>query len=369
MVNRQTQFKIRSLPVAETYIIHSDPLRDYAQAVFEAVQVPKEKAWLVAETFVAANLRGVDSHGVQLLPLYVQAIEAGNINLAGEGRVAVEAGACMLYDAENSLGQVVSRHCCGHAVRLGKQHGAGVVTVRESNHFGAAAYWAQQISAEGLIGIVVCNATPFVAPWQGKEARLGTNPICMSVPGPDTFLLDMATTTVALNRIFKAEMNNETTIPPGWAMNKDGAPTTDTREALDGFPMPLGGYKGTGLAVMVEILCAVLSGGAMLTELHGLRKQKQGASMRVGQFFLSIDVSRFMPMEEFTERMRKLREIVKSTPPGAGYDEVLIAGEPEWRSIEKRKIAGIPIPVPTWEKLAELATRLGVRVPEPSTIE
>jgi LDH2 family malate/lactate/ureidoglycolate dehydrogenase len=350
-----------------THVIHADPLRRYTQAIFEAAKVPAQKAWLLADSFVASNLRGVDSHGVQLLPLYIEAIELGNINLEGEGRVATEAGACLVYDGENALGQVVSEHCCAHAIRLGKQYGAGVIAARESNHFGAAAYWAQKISAEGLIGIVVCNATPFVAPWQGKEARLGTNPICMSVPGPNVFLLDMATTTVALNRIFKAAMNHEHVIPAGWAMDKEGMPTTDTQAALEGLPMPLGGYKGSGLAVMVEVLCAVLSGGAMLTDLHGLRKQ--GKPMRVGQFFLAIDVARFMPMDEFVERMQRLRDILKNTAPAPGFEDVMLAGEPEWRAIEQRTKAGIPFPAPTWDALATIAKRLGVPVPETSTVE
>ena len=152
--------------------------------------------------------------------------------------------------------------------------------MRESNHFGAAAYWAQRIASHGMIGIVLCNATPLVAPWQGKEPRLGTNPICMALPGGNVWLLDMATTTVAMNRIWKAAANGEPTIPAGWAMDKDGHPTTDTQAAVGGSPMPLGGYKGTGLAVMVEILCAVLSGGAMATELGGLRVK--GKPMRAG---------------------------------------------------------------------------------------
>jgi LDH2 family malate/lactate/ureidoglycolate dehydrogenase len=343
-------------------IIDADPLRAFTQAIFEAVRIPPENARLLADSFVASNLRGVDSHGVQLLPLYIEAIQTGNINLTGKGRIATESGACLVYDGENAIGQMIAQECCIHAVRLGKQYGMGAVTARESNHFGAAAYWAQRMSAEGFIGIVVCNATPFVAPWQGKEPRLGTNPICMSVPGPETFLLDMATTTVALNRIYKAAMNNQPEIPEGWAMDKEGVPTTSTQAALEGLPMPLGGYKGTGLAVMVEILCAVLSGGAMLTELHGLRKL--GKPMRVGQFFLAIEVERFMPMSEFVERMQKLRGILKNTAAAPGYEEVLIAGEPEWRAAAQRTREGIPIPAPTWEKLSELGTQLGVSVPE-----
>lgn len=350
----------------QTCTLSADSLRDYTQRIFEAVAVPPDKAWLLADTFIAANLRGVDSHGFQLIPAYIEAIQAGNINLTGEGRVATEAGCIMVYDGENSIGQVVSTHCCEHAVRLARIHGAGVVTARESNHFGAAAYWAQKMAAEGMIGIVTCNASPLVAPWQGKEARLGTNPICLAVPGPDTFLLDMATTTVALNRIFKAAMNEETEIPSGWAMDREGVPTTSTQAAIQGFPMPLGGYKGTGLAVMVEVLCAVLSGGAMLTELHGLRKQ--GKPMRVGQFFLALDVERFMPMELFVERMQKMRDMLKQTAPAPGYDEVLVAGEPEWRAQARREASGIPVGLPIWTKIAEVASRLGVAVPEPDAV-
>lgn len=347
--------------------VFADPLREFTKSAFEAVGVPRDKAWLVADNFVYANLRGVDSHGVQLLPLYIQAIERGNINVEGNGRVASETGACMVYDGENAIGQVVSRHCGAHAVRLGREFGAGIVTARESNHFGAAAYWAQQISTEGLIGIVGCNATPFVAPWQGREARYGTNPLCMAVPGPDVFLLDMATTTVALNRIFKASMNQEVEIPAGWAIDKNGVPTTSTAAALDGFPTPLGGYKGTGLALMIEILCAVLSGGAMLTELHGLRKQ--GQPMRVGQFFMALDVARFMPMQVWVERMEHFRQLIKNTAPASGYDEVLLAGEPEWRTAEQRSREGIPIPEPTWKVLGELAARLGVGVPGTAAVK
>ena len=342
-------------------IIHADPLRAYTQAIFEAAGIAPAKAWLVADSFVAANLRGVDSHGVQLLPPYIEAIRRHYIDIHSEGTIATEAGACMVYDGQNALGQVVSTHCCDHAIRLARDHGVSIVTARESNHFGAAAYWAQKISAQGFLAIVTCNASPLVVPWQGKEPRLGTNPICMSVPGPNTFLLDMATTTVALNRIFKSAMNNETTIPAGWAFDKDGVPTTDTQTAIEGSPMPLGGYKGTGLALMVEILCAVLSGGAMLTELHGLRKQ--GGPMRVGHFFLALDVARFLPIDDFVARMQHVHDTIKNTAPAPGYDEVLVAGEPEWRSLENRLRDGIPIAVPTWDKLAELAQSLGVAVP------
>lgn len=343
------------------YLIGAEALQVFTRRLVEAAGVPGDHADLLARTLVAANLRGVDSHGVHLLTLYIEALRIGNANPHAQGRVVSECGAAMVYDGENGLGQVIARNCCDHAVRLAKTYGIGFVTARESNHFGAAAFWSKRIASEGCIGIVMCNATPLVAPWQGREPRLGTNPISMAVPGPNTWLLDMATTTVALNRIWKAKMVGETTIPPGWAMDKNGAPTTSTEEALEGFPMPLGGYKGTGLAMMAEILCAVLSGGAMATELGGLRVK--GRPQRASQCFLAIDVSRFMPLDEFAARMHRLREIIKSTAPAAGYDEVLMAGDPEWRAEEKRSREGIPIPRELAAILIDYARQLGVEPP------
>ncbi len=347
-------------------LIDATRLRRFSEALLESASVPKQHAALIAECLVASNLRGVDSHGVQLLPVYVEALKNDNVDLHTKGALASEAGACAVYDGMNGLGQVIAAESCNIAVRLAVAHGMGFVTVRESNHFGAAAFWAQRMAQAGMLGIVMCNATPLVAPWQGKEARLGTNPICMALPGEDIWLLDMATTTVALNRIWKADANHEEEIPAGWAMDKDGVPTTSTQAALKGFPMPLGGYKGTGLATMVEILCAVLSGSAMATELGGLRMK--GKKMRVGQAFIAIDVTRFSPLDEFTSRMRRLREMVKDTAPAPGYDEVLMAGEPEWRAEAERSERGIPITVPIWNKLLELARSLNVTPPDAVTI-
>ncbi len=336
-------------------------LEKFALDLTLAAGVSQPKAALVAESLVAANLRGVDSHGVQLLPFYLEQFAVNNIDIHTDGLVATESGACLTYDGKNGIGQWIANICCGHAVRLAKAHGASVAVARESNHFGAAAFWAQRISAQGLIGIVMCNASPLVAPWQGKETRFGTNPICMSLPGPNTWLLDMATTTVALGKIINAMNHGRAEIPAGWAMDKEGVPTTHTETALNGLLMPLGGYKGSGLAMLAEILCAVLSGGAMSSQLGALRAP--GQPMRVGQVFLAIDVARFMPMDLFVERMRTLVALVKSSAPASGYDEVLVAGEPEWRQQEQRSQTGIPVSAGVWQALEEAAGKLNVPVP------
>lgn len=340
--------------------LSAETLTAFAQQLLLTAKVPAPKAEIVARSLVAANLRGVDSHGLQLLSYYLELILAGITDINTDGRVATESGACLVYDGQNGIGQWIASICCDHAIRLARANGLGLAIARESNHFGAAAFWGQRISAAGMIGIVMCNASALVAPWQGKEPRFGTNPICMSVPGSDLWLLDMATTTVALGKILNAQFHGRETIPDGWAMDAEGVPTTDTQTALAGLLMPLGGYKGSGLAMMVEILCAALGGGAMSTELGGIRVQQP---MRTSQFFLAIDVARFMPREEFERRMESLVKIVKSSAAAKGYDEVLVAGDPEWRVEVQRRSEGIPLSDGVWQNLKQAAEKLNVPLP------
>ena len=343
-------------------VISHEPLKTFAASFLKGHGVPADTAALVAESLISANLRGVDSHGIQLLVWYSGQIRAGNVAITESGGVVSEAGSCMVYDGRNGMGQRISTICCDHAIRIARANGIAMVTVRNSTHFGACAWWAQKLAAAGFLGIVMCNSTALVAPWQGRERMLGTNPICLAVPGPETFLLDMATTTVALNKIYKAVLSGDKTIPAGWAMDAYGHPTTDARTAMDGLPMPLGGYKGSGLAVMVEVLCAVLSGGAMLTDVGGIRYT--GKEMRSSHLFLAIDVTRFMPMDEFVARMEWLRDTLKSAEPASGFDEVLVAGEPEWRSEKIRRRDGIPVAKGIWDELSKIAGELGVTVPD-----
>jgi len=347
----------------QSIVVSHRALEDFAFRILLASGVHEAKSKLIAQSLLAANLRGVDSHGVQLLPFYINQLLAGNIDADTLGTVASESGCVMVYNAQNGLGAPIAEICCNHVNRLAAEHGVGIVVTREANHFGACAYWGQRISAAGNIGIILCNASPMVAPWQAKEPRVGTNPICMSVPGdPETaWLLDMATTTVAAGKIYKAGINGVAEIPQGWAIDSEGRPTTSTEKALNGgMVMPLGGYKGSGLAVMVEILCAVLSGGAMSTELGGIRIK--GRPMRVSQFFMAIDVRRFQSAESFDARMSKLVQMIKSAAAAADYDEVLIAGEPEVRFEAERRRVGIPVPEGVWNTMLETAARWQVKL-------
>jgi LDH2 family malate/lactate/ureidoglycolate dehydrogenase len=351
--------------VSSPALIDHSSLKQFVRSILAAARLSPARAELLSDSLVSTSLRGVDSHGIHLLPYYVSQIRKGNIDAGTDGRVVSESGACLLYDGEHGLGQCVSANCCTHAVRLARGHGVGMVIARNSNHFGAAAFWAQRISREGMIGIVMCNASPSVPPWQGRDGRIGTNPLCVSVPsrGAGGWLLDMATTTVALNKIVKAAANGEPSIPAGWAMDSEGVPTTDTQVALRGLLMPLGGYKGSGLGLMVEVLCAVLSSGAMSTEVGGLHNLDR--QMNTSQAFLAIDVARFLPPEEFQSRMERLVSTVKGARAAPGYSEILVAGDPEWRCEEGRLRNGIPIDSAVWERLKELAREAGVDIPSP----
>ncbi len=335
-------------------------LREIATRLLEALGAPTEKAALVADSLVAANLRGVDSHGVHLLSYYAEHLRRGLIDARADGRVLSENGSCLLFDGDHTFGQWVSAQCCDHAVRLAREHGLGMAVARNSNHFGAAAYWGERISRNGMIAMVMSNASPSVPPWQGREGRIGTNPMCVSLPttGRGAWLLDMATTTVAKNRILRAEANNEPTIPAGWAMDEEGVPTTETKKAK--LLMPLGGYKGSGLGLLCEILSGVLGGGAIGLAVGGTYLFDR--RMNTSHMFLAIEVERFLPLEEFQQRMEKLVAEIKSSAPARGYDEVLVAGEPEQRIQEERSKEGIPVDPGTWEALARLARETGVEL-------
>ncbi|WP_031499160.1 Ldh family oxidoreductase [Bryobacter aggregatus] len=342
-------------------IIDASNLRELCSALLEGVGVNLSDANFVASALVASNLRGVDSHGVALLRYYLEQLECGDMEAHGDPELLHNSGCTALVDGHNAIGQLVAKFCCDQAIALAMDHGCGIVSARHSNHFGAAAYWVQRLNAAGFIGIVLCNASSTVAPWQGKEGRLGTNPICFGVPGSSPFLLDMATTTVAANKIFNAHSAGKPEIPAGWALDANGVPTTQTEAAYKGLLQPLGGYKGSGLAVMVEMLCGVLSGGAMANQLGGIRFR--GTKVDVSQFYLALDPKCFLDPGEYEQRAQSLTNILKAVAPATGYDEVLVAGEPEIRNEATRRKDGIPLAQDTWNSLSGWANKLKVPLP------
>jgi LDH2 family malate/lactate/ureidoglycolate dehydrogenase len=348
-------------------VFTADALRTTVRSLLMALGAPEGHARVVADSLVAANLRGVDSHGIQMLTTYIQQLRAGGINVPASGHVEREDGVCLRYHGENGLGQVVSDRCTDHAIRIARALGVAVVVANHSNHFGAGSWWGEKLAREGFLAIVMSNACPAVSPWQGRTPILGTNPLCVAVPGAGgrgQWLLDMATTTVALGKLVHASNLNQATIPQEWGfLDAAGAPTTDTAAAQRGKPTPTGGYKGTALAMMVEVLCSGLSGGAMTTELPVYRTG--GDPLGISHTFIAIDPKRFLAPGEFETRMDRLVGLVKASEPAPGYDEVLVAGELEWRREGERLQSGIPVPVKLWTRLSEIAAELQVPVPTP----
>ncbi|MDB6092750.1 MAG: Malate/lactate/ureidoglycolate dehydrogenase, family [Verrucomicrobia bacterium] len=354
-----------STPEAVTTTIRAQPLGEFCTQLLAALKTPEPYARIVADSLVAANVRGVDSHGVQMLATYILQIRNGGVDPTKAGHVTKEDGVCLHYDGENGLGQVVADRCTDHSIRLARALGVSIVVARDSNHFGAGGWWGEKLARAGFIGIAMSNACPAVAPWQGRTAILGTNPLCVAVPGTNgtsRWMLDMATTTVALGKLGHAGNLNQPTIPREWGfLDATGRPTTDTTAAQAGSPTPIGGYKGTGLAMMIEILCAGLSGGAMTTELPVFRTG--GDPLGISHTFIAIDPKRFLPPGEFEGRMDRLVGLVKAAEPAAGFNEVLVSGEPEWRCAKVRERDGIPVPVKLWKTLSQIGTELHVVPP------
>jgi ureidoglycolate dehydrogenase (NAD+) len=314
----------------------------------------------VAATLVDASLRGVDSHGVARTPIYLERLRAGGINARPQPRIEREAGAVALMDGDEGPGQVAGVLATDHSVELARRFGVGVVAVRRSNHYGAAGFYAMRAARAGMIGISTTNADPLVVAFGGRDPALGTNPIAFAAPLPSgVFSLDMATSQVAMNRVFNAREEGRP-IPEGWGVDAEGRTTTDAATVAAG--VPLGGYKGYGLAIMVEILSGVLTGAGVahgVGKLYGEHERPQD----LGHFHLALDPGPLVGGEAFAERLQALVVGLTAMAPGPGSDEVLVPGDPEERTAAERRRSGIPLPAFVWTAMRAAGDELGVEPP------
>lgn len=342
-------------------ILNHVQLKNTCVAILTALKVPPEEADTVADNLVKANLKGIDSHGVFRLREYVRKVENGTIIPGATIKVVRETASTMLLDGGSGFGQVVGVKAMTIAIKKAREEGIGVVSVRNSNHFGIAAYYTLLAAEQDMIGIVMCNGTSLVAPWGGRTPILGTNPISFAVPagGAKPIVLDMATSASARAKILLAKEIGEG-IPEGWAVDEAGRPTTDPDAALRGAQLPFGGYKGYGLALMIDILSGALSGSACGRDVKSLLQLDEPSNL--GQLYIAINIDAFVPRESFKEKVDKLIKDIKSCQPAAGFKEVLIPGELEFREEEKRFKHGIPLSEEEWRTIQELAETLGVNL-------
>jgi ureidoglycolate dehydrogenase (NAD+) len=332
-------------------------LERWVRAVLEAAGLEGDAAAVVAATLVETSLRGVDSHGVARLPSYVHQLRAGALNPRPRPAVIRREGALAVVDGDQGPGQVAAVFATDLSVELAREHGVGVALVRRSGHYGAAASYTRRAAAAGMVALSMTNTEPLVIPYGGSEPALGTNPISLAAPtAGGVFDLDLATSQVAINRIYNARDEGRA-IPEGWGVDERGAPTTDPAQVRAG--VPLGGYKGYALALMVEILTGVLAGAGIRDRVGALYGEPP-RPLDTGHCFLALDPERTVGRTAFEATLATLLDGLRASPTGPGFDEVLAPGDPEARAHTERARTGIPVEPALWATLRALGDELGV---------
>ncbi|HBF37201.1 MAG TPA: malate dehydrogenase [Firmicutes bacterium] len=284
-------------------------LKNFCCALLQKCGVTKSEAVIVADNLIEAELRGVRSHGVSLLTGYTERLKKGAINTKPEFKTLQEGASFLAIDADYALGAVAGKRAMSLCLAKAKNTGIGCVTVTKATHFGMAAYYSMMALEREMIGIALCNSGNIMATYGGIDRVLGTNPMSIAVPSEDVFPLvyDGATSQAAYGKIAVAALEGKN-IPGEWALNQEGQPTTNAKEALQGILLPFGGYKGSGLALMVQILSAVLGS----TFLNGY-PEKGAYSGQVGFFFEVIDISRFTDLKLFKKGVAKISADLKAS--------------------------------------------------------
>jgi len=333
----------------KTFAYSVEALKIFVTRFFSALGVPEIDAHIAADVLVSADLRGINSHGViRLHSYYGDRLRKGRINPISPIKVLKENPATLSLDGGNGLGPVVAYRAMSRCIKMADEAGLAVTTVRNSNHFGIAGYYAMMALPEDMIGISLTNSQPLVAPTFGLPAVLGTNPIAVAVPAgaEQPFVLDMATSIVSIGRIVVHQKSGQP-IPAGWGINKYGQLTRDPAEVLEngallplGGPAELRGYKGYGLSLLVDLLSGVLAGAAFGHRV-GCPSEQENAD--IGHFFAAIKVENFRPADCFKADMDDYIRSLKATPKLPGQERIYIHGEKEFELTHKYQLEGVPL--------------------------
>lgn len=345
-----------------------EDLTDYVTTFMKKLGVPDDDAKIVADVIVEADTRGISSHGlIRLYSYYAGRLINRSTNPLTPIKIISETDTTALIDGGNGLGQVVGYKSMKLCIEKAKESNVAIVVARHSNHFGIAGYYSMMALEHNMIGISLTNSQPLVAPTYGRTPILGTNPISIAVPSDKEYpyVLDMATSTVPIGKIKVYEKEGKK-IPLGWGIDSNGEITDDPAKIQSGGPgalLPLGGlditsgYKGYGLALIVDILCGVLSGGANLTDVgfpHSAREAD------VCHFFAAIKIEAFRPLKEFKRQMDTLIQTLKNAPKAKGHSRIYIAGEKEFEIAEYNKKHGVPILASVIREIKIEGEKLGV---------
>jgi LDH2 family malate/lactate/ureidoglycolate dehydrogenase len=324
--------------------------------------MPPEAAACVADNLVQADLWGHPSHGVLRLFWYIRRIRSGATQLTHLAPEPDTLPALSALDGGDGIGQVVASAAMTRAIAAAKAHGIGAVAVRNSGHFGMAMYYTRMAAAAGCIGFITANASPAMAPYGGKDKRIGTNPLSWAAPAGHypPFLLDYANTAVARGKLYDAHSKGAS-IPEGWAIDAQGRATCDPAAGIAGTILPMAGHKGYGMALVVDLLSGVLSGSAFGSGVTG-PYSPEGRS-GAGHFVLAIDIAALRPLAEFEADMEALIDELKATPRAEGVDEIFYPGELEARAETRHLEGGITLPEKVITELRSEAATLGLRAP------
>lgn len=361
--------------MAEAVKVWAEPLKDFCVRVFKEMGVPEEDARITADVLVTADLRGVNSHGVARLRRYVKGIRDGMMDPQPETEVITETPTTALIDADAGLGQPISYRAMEMAIQKALDQGSGFATVRNSNHFGIAGYYSMMALEHDCIGFSMTNSAVLVVPTFGRNAMLGTNPISVAAPAGKewAFVMDMATSTVPRGKL-EVYQRLEKPIPLGWATDETGEATTDTTRVLENFRtraggglLPLGGagellggHKGYGLSLWVDVFCGILSGAAYANLVYPKTDEGDPLPSEIGHFFGAWRVDAFRPVEEFEAAMDDLQRRLKDTPKATGQDRIYIHGEKEFEAAEHHSHNGIPLNPKVAADLKAIGEELGV---------
>ncbi len=338
----------RTLPAAE--------VEQLAQRALVAGGLNATDAADVVEVLLLADLFGIHTHGVKRVSEYLGRVRLGG--MAADAVVTVErvAPALARVDGANGLGPLVGMRSLQAAIEGARDAGIGLALARGSNHFGPAMPYCFLAARQGFASIVASNATTTIAPWGGSDARLGNNPIGFGAPRPggDPIIIDVAMSVVARAKIRMAEQRGEP-IPPTWATDADGRPTTDARAALDGFLLPIAGHKGYGLAVMIDMFAGLLSGASYLNRVSSWSTDPERAQ-DLGHLFIVFDTALLADEATLHERVEDFAAILHDTPPADPAQPVLIPGEPEMANYHRQLRDGITLPAADLDALIALAS-------------
>lgn len=341
-------------------IFKKEVLEKFCSEAFEKIGVKKEVYHPVIEGLIETSLRGVDSHGVRLFSHYLKCTLSSRINKNPDFRFKQTSNGTCILDADDSYGITASKLAMEKAVELAKKNGVGVVSVINSTHFGAAAIYALMAAKKDMIGFAFTHTDSFVVPFGGKRPFLGTNAICFAAPckGEEPFCLDMATSAASVNKI-RMYREEKKELEPEWVVDKDGNPTTNP--SAESYLVHFGGYKGYGVAMMVEILCSILTGmnfGPYITPMFSDFDKKR----KLGHFMMAIDISKFQDVKVFKERLKKLMDSARSQPHNKDVKGVMVANDPQKEAFRQRSKSGIPLSGPDYKSFTEIADLLHIKM-------